>query len=122
MRVGRSGKRNAVLHCEFNNGVAWVRFVYRLTPARSGKLNGEVLCTNEIKRFIDQGAYLCARPMTMDFNEIQMGETIDQPGRCYFPDTTKITGVNCVDVLALELLGTIRHAVEHLIGAIEKMH
>ena len=51
-----------------------------------------------------------------------MSEAIDQPGRCYFPDTTKITIVNRVDVLAFELRGTVRHAIEHLFGAIEEMH
>ena len=51
-----------------------------------------------------------------------MSEAIDQPARCYFPDTTKIATVNRVDVLAFELRGTVRHAIEHLFGAIEEMH
>src|SRR5216117_1799919 len=51
-----------------------------------------------------------------------MGQTINQPCRCYFGDTAKVIGVNRVDTPAFELRGAIRHAVEHLIGAIKKMN
>src|SRR5205809_167875 len=60
--------------------------------------------------------------MTMDFNEIEMGEAIDQTRSCYFSDTTKIIGVHHVDIAAFELRRAIRHAVEHLIGVIEEMN
>src|SRR5207249_8608853 len=36
--------------------------------------------------------------------------------------TAKIISVNLVDISAFELCGAIRHAVEHLIGAIKEMN
>src|SRR5881396_103755 len=60
--------------------------------------------------------------MTMEFNEIEMGKAIDQTRSCYFPDTTKTIGEHRVDIAAFELRRAIRHAVEHLIGAIEEMN
>ena len=60
--------------------------------------------------------------MTVDFDKIEMGQTIDEPSRGYFADTAKIIGVNGVDTTALELFRAGRHAVEHLIGAIEEMN
>jgi len=60
--------------------------------------------------------------MTVDFDQIQMSEAIDQPRRCYFTDTAKIIGVNRVDTPAFKLRGAIRHAVEHLIGASKEMN
>ena len=122
MRVGGSSERNPFLHCELNDPVAWVSFVHRLAPSGGGKLDREILRTNKIERFIDQTADLCTRPMTMDFDEIEMGKAIDQTRRCYFADTAKIIGVNRVDIAAFELRSAIRHAVEHLIGAIEEMN
>src|SRR5207247_949393 len=78
--------------------------------------------TNNINLFIDQTTDLNTRPMTMDFNENEMGKAIDQTRSCYFSDTTKIIGVHRVDIAAFELRRSIRHAVEHLIGAIEEMN
>src|SRR5437870_7623579 len=60
--------------------------------------------------------------MTVEFDEIQMGEAIDQPRRCDFADTAKIIGVNCVHTLPFELRSAVRHAVEHLIRTIEEMN
>ncbi len=60
--------------------------------------------------------------MTVDFDQIQMGKAIDQPRRGHFADTVKIILVNRVDIPAIELPGAIRHAVEHLIGAIKEMN
>src|SRR6266481_5931623 len=122
MRVGCSGERNTFLHCELNDPVSWVSFVHRLAPSGGGKLNREVLRSNKVKCFTDQTTDLCTRPMTMDFDEIEMGKAIDQTRSCYFSDTTKIIGVHRVDIAAFELRRAIRHAVEHLIGAIEEMN
>src|SRR6266498_1197032 len=122
MRVRGSGKRNILVHCEHNDRVAGVKFIHRLAPPSCGKLNRQVPRTNQIERFIDQTADLSTQPMTMDFNEIEMGEAINQPGRCDFADTSKIICIYSVDITALELRGAIRHAVEHLIGAVEEMN
>src|SRR5437868_11839569 len=51
-----------------------------------------------------------------------MGETIAQSGRYYLADAAKVIRVNRVDIPAFELRGAIRHAVEHLIGAIKEMN
>src|SRR5947208_14187702 len=51
-----------------------------------------------------------------------MGETIDQSGRYYLADTAKVIRVKRIDIPAFELRGAIRHAVEHLIGAIQEMN
>jgi hypothetical protein len=60
--------------------------------------------------------------MTMNFDEIEMSEAIDQPGRRHFANTAKIIGVNRIDVMAFELLRAVRHAVEHLIAATKEVH
>src|SRR5262249_50704826 len=60
--------------------------------------------------------------MTVDFDQIQMGETINQPRSSYFPDTAKVIGVNRVNAPAFKLRAPIRHAVEHLISAIKEMN
>ena len=102
--------------------VARVKLVHRLAPSSGGKLNREIPRANKIECFINQTADLSAGPMTVDFNQIQMGKAINQPRRCDFAYTAKIIGVNRVDTPACELRGPIRHAVEHLIGAIEEMN
>src|SRR5207249_12321026 len=110
------------LYCELNDPVARVKLVHRLAPSGGGKLNREIPRANKVECFINQTADLSAQPMTVDFDQIQMGEAINQPCRCYFPDTAKIISVNLVDISAFELCGAIRHAVEHLIGAIKEMN
>src|SRR5207247_8367456 len=72
--------------------------------------------------FMGKPASLVTRPMAMDLDDIGMGEAIDQTRSCYFSDTTKIIGVHRVDIAAFELRRSIRHAIEHLIGAIEEMN
>src|SRR5438552_13882874 len=51
-----------------------------------------------------------------------MGETIDQSGRYYLADAAKVIRVKRVDMPAFELRGALRHAVEHLVGAIKEMN
>src|SRR6266571_698337 len=122
MRVRGRSERNPLLYRQLNDPVARVKFVHRLAPAGGGKLDREIPRANKVESFINQIADLCARPMTVDFDQIEMGETINQPRRCYFADATKIVGVNRGDTPAFELRGAIRHAVEHLIGAIKEMN
>ena len=58
----------------------------------------------------------------MDLDQIQMRKAIDQSGAGHFADTTKVIGVNRVDVLVFELHRTSRNGVEHLIVPIQEMH
>ena len=122
MRVGGSCERNPFPHTEFDDSVRGIKFVYGLAPSSGGKLNREIARTNKIERLVDDRVDLCIRPMTVDFDKIEMGQTIDEPSRGYFADTPKVIGVNGVDTAALELFRAGRHAVEHLIGAIEEMN
>src|SRR5207244_5179083 len=122
MRVRGRSERNPLLYCELNDPVARVKLVHRLAPSSGRKLNREILRVNKIECLAQQTADLCARPVTVDFDQVQMGEAIDQPRRCYFANAAKVIGVNRVDTPAFELRGAIRHAVEHLIGAIKEMN
>src|ERR1044071_7624400 len=122
MRVRGCGERDPLLYRQLNNPIAGIMLVHRLAPSSGGKLNREVSRPNEIECLIDQTANLCAWPMTVDFDQIQMGEAINQPRRCYFADTAKIIGVHRIDIPAFELRGAIRYAVDHLIGAIKEMN
>ena len=121
MRVGRGCKWNPLPQREFNDSIARVKFVYRLAPTSGGKFNRKIAQANEVKRFTDDRVDLPMRSMTMDFDEIQMGEAIDQPSRCHFADTAKVIGVNSINIASVELLGASRDTVEHLVAAIEEM-
>src|SRR6266513_860122 len=121
MRVGRGCKWNPLPHREFNDSIARIKFVYRFAPTSGGKFNRKIAQANEVERFTDDCVHLHMRSMTMDFDEIQMGEAIDQPSRCYFADTAKVIGVNCSNIASVELLGASRDTVEHLVVAIEEM-
>ena len=60
--------------------------------------------------------------MAVDFDKIEMRQAIDQPSRSDFTDAAKVIGIKGIDIASLELLGTDRNAVEHLIPAIEEMN
>jgi hypothetical protein len=60
--------------------------------------------------------------MTVDLDQVEVRQTIDQAGRDNLADPAKIIGVDIVDVAAGELFGAGRDFVEHLIGAIEVMN
>lgn len=122
MRVRGGRERNPLLYRQLNDPVARVKLLHRLAPPGGGKLNRQILRANKVEGFINQTADLSVRPMTMDFDQIQMGEAINQTRRGYLTDTAKVIGVNRVDIPAFKLRGPIRHGVEHLIGAIKEMH
>src|SRR5438093_1726488 len=121
MRVGGCRKGNVFLHRQFDDSVGGVKFFHRLSPSGGGQLNRNVARSNEIKRFANDGVDLSVWPMAMDFYEVDMSEAIDQPSRGNFADTLKIIRVNYIDISAIELPGAGRHAVEHLIRAVEEM-
>ena len=60
--------------------------------------------------------------MAMNLDQVNVSEAIDQTSRCYFADTTKVVGVNCVNIAPIKLLGAGRDAVEHLIVPIKEMN
>jgi len=122
MRVRGRRERNPLLYRQLNDPVARVKFLHRLAPSSGGKLDREIPHVNKVESFINQTADLFVRPMTMDFDQIQMGETINQARRSYLADTAKVIRVNRVNIPACELRGATWHAVEHLIGAIKEMH
>ncbi|PYJ86077.1 MAG: hypothetical protein DME70_08680 [Verrucomicrobia bacterium] len=59
--------------------------------------------------------------MTVDLDQIQMRQAIDQASRSDLADAPKIIGVNIVDLATGELFGAGGDVVEHLVGAIEVM-
>src|ERR1700758_3879998 len=122
MRVRGGRERNPLLYRQLDDPVARIKLLHRLAPSGGGKLNRQILRANKVECFINQTADLSFRPMTVDFDQIQMGETINEPRRCYLTDTAKVIGVNRVNIPAFKLRGAIRHAIEHLIGATKEMH
>ena len=77
MRVGRGCKWNPLPHREFNDSIARIKFLYRLAPTSGGKFDRKIAQANEVERFTDDSVDLPMWSMTMDFDEIQMGEAID---------------------------------------------
>ena len=77
VRVGGSRKRDPLLYREFNDSIAWVKFVHWLAPSSGRKLDREIPRANEIQCFVDEGIDFYTWPMTMDFDEIEMGQAIN---------------------------------------------
>src|SRR5215467_6744785 len=121
MRVGSSGEGNTFLNAEFDDSLCGIKFVYGLAPSGGGKLNRETARSNQIERLVNDGVDLCGRPMTMDFDKIEMCKAVHEASRRYFADTAKIISVKCIDIFVLKLFGASRDVVEHLICAIEEM-
>ena len=122
VRVGGNCKRNPLLYCQVNNSITWIKFAHRLAPSSGGEFDCEIPRPNKIERFIDDGADLRTRSMTMNLNEVDMSEAIDEPRCSHFANTAKVVGVNRIDITAFELPRAIWHPVEHLIGAIKEVH
>src|SRR5262249_52365227 len=122
MRVRGWSERNPLLDCQLNDPGAWVNLVHRLWPTSRGKTNPDLARANGSEGFINESANLCIWPMTVNFDQIEMGETINQPRRSYFANTAKVIGVYCVNIPAFKLRRAIGHTVKHLIGAIKEMN
>ncbi len=60
--------------------------------------------------------------MPVNFHEVDVRQTIDEPGRSDVAHTPKVIGVNFVDSSAGELFRTFGNGIEHLIGAVEVMN
>ena len=59
--------------------------------------------------------------MSVNLDQVQMRQAIDEAGCRHLANATKIIDVDLIDVATSKLLRTGRHAVEHLIGAVEVM-
>src|SRR5437660_10328356 len=97
MGVGRGRERNSLFNREFNDRVTGIKFVYRFAPAGGGKLDGEVARANEIQCFINDRADVTARAMTMNLDQIEMRQAINQTGRGDLAHAPKIVVVDLVD-------------------------
>ena len=78
MRVGSGRERNPLLQRQPNDLVARIKFVNRFAPARRRELEGETTRANKIERFAGDCADIAARPMAMNFHQIEMREAIHQ--------------------------------------------
>src|ERR671925_491514 len=103
MRIGGGRKRNSFRGRQLNNWIAGIKFIYWLAPAGGGKLNRKVAPPNKFKSLIDQTGNARVRAMTVDLDQIQMGNTVDQPSLYQLADTSKVIGVDQVDIPAIEL-------------------
>src|SRR5437867_2034420 len=117
VRIGRSRKRNPLLHRELNQLVIWIKFIDRFPPAGGGKFNRQVACANKVESFAGDCLYLGVRPVTMDLNQIEMGEAINQPRRRDLANTTEVISIKPIDVASVELGCSLGDGVEHLIAA-----
>src|ERR1700736_861829 len=121
MRVGRSRKRNPFFDRELNDVICRIKFVHRFAPAGSGKFDGQIVRANEIEGLINDLANFRVWPMTMNLNQIEMRQTIDETGRGHFAHPPKVIGIKIIDVSAFELRGAGGNAVEHLRRVVEVM-
>src|SRR5437879_7294213 len=122
MRVGRGCEWDCLCHCQLNDAIARVKFVHRFAPARGGKFNRKITRANELERFIGNRTDFRVRAMAVNFDEIEMGETIDKSAGSDFAHASKIIRIQLVDTTIFKLLRACRNAVEHLIVALEEMN
>src|SRR5437667_9653558 len=120
MGVGRRREGNSFRDGELNNPIAWIKLVHRFAPTGGRKLESEITRADQIKRFIDNRIDFSVRSMAVDFNQVEMGQTIEQPGDGDLADTPKIIGIQVVDVVSAEVRRAGRNGAEHLVGAIEE--
>ena len=60
--------------------------------------------------------------MSVNLDQIEMRQAIDQASRRDLANAMEIIRVDLIDVATGKLLGAGRHAVEHLIRALEKVN
>src|SRR5437867_4444472 len=113
MRVRGSREWNPFFERKPDDGIAWVQLVHRLAPAGGGKFNRQIARTNELQGFIDDRADVAARAMSVNLDQIEVRQTIDESGRGNFADPAKVVCVDFVDVAADELSRAVRDGVEH---------
>jgi hypothetical protein len=77
---------------------------------------------DEIEHLFGESFDLCFRPVAVNFDQIEMRQAIDQPGRRHLTNAPEIIGVDLIDIATGELPGAVRNAVEHLIVAFQVMH
>ena len=121
MRVGCSREPDPFRDREPDDLVGGIKFVDRFAPAGGGELDRETARGDQIERRGNEVLDRRLRAMAMNLDEVEMGETIDQARRGDLANAAKIIRVNFIDIAFGELFGASRHAVEHLIGAVEIM-
>ena len=122
MRVGCGRKWNSLGEREFDDPIARIEFLYRFAPAGGGKFDRKIARVDEIERFGRERFNIGVRTMAVNLDQVQMCETIDEPGRGNFAHAAKVIRVDGVDVAIDKLRRARRHAVEHLIVAFEVMN
>ena len=80
MCIGSRGKGNLFLHRELNQLVTRIKFVDRFPPTGGGKFNRQIACANKVESFVRDRLYLRIRSVTVDFDQIEVRQAIDQPG------------------------------------------
>src|SRR6266404_3404973 len=122
MRVGRGCEWNCFCDGELNDAIARVKFVHRFAPARGGEFNRKFAGADELERLTGNRTDFRVRAMAVNFDEIEMGETIDKSAGSDFAHASEIIRIQIVDVTTFKLLRACRNAIEHLIVALEEMH
>src|SRR5947209_4715809 len=121
MRVGCGGKRNIFLERQPDDFVRRVELVYRFSPASSGKLNRQAACVYKIQGIVQNPSNIATRPMPMNFDQIDVGETINQTSGRDFANASEVILIDLINTASDELLRTLRHRVEHLRRIVEVM-
>src|ERR1700736_6012416 len=98
MRVGRSRKRNPFFDRELNDVICRIKFVHRFAPAGSGKFDGQIARANEIEGFVDDRSNVTTRPVSVNLDQIEMRQTIDQTGRGDVTHAAKVMLINLVNI------------------------
>src|SRR6478672_2892611 len=122
MSVGRGREWNSFRNRKFDDAVARIEFIHWFAPTSGGKLDRKTAGLDEVERITHQPINLRFRPVAVYLDQVEMRKTIDQSARRDFADATKVICVNLIDISPNELRGARRHAVEHLIIAIQVMH
>src|SRR5439155_15629638 len=103
MCVGRGRKWDPLFEREPNNRIARVKFVHRFAPAGGGKFDRQIAGTDEFQRFIDDRSDVSAGAMSVNLDQIEMRQTIDQSGRNDLANPAKIIRVDFVNIAADKL-------------------
>src|ERR1043166_8419179 len=122
MRVRSGCEWNSLFYGEPNDFVARIKLVDGFAPPGGGKFDREIVSANKIQCFVQNRSNVTAWAVPVNFDQIEMGQTVYQTGPCYFANAPEVRFINFVNIAADKLFGTIRNAVEHLFRIIEVMN
>ncbi len=97
-----------------------VDFRHRLAPARGRNLQRKPARSNRLQQRFDQSEHVARRPVSVNFDQIEMRQAVDHAGLGQPLHAPEIIGVDLIDGAALEL-GFLSAGIEHL-GRVEVMH